>query len=154
MKDRVFQLCDQVREAAYSIHRYLGPGHLEKVYGNALVHRLRSPGLDVKQQHPLTVRDEGGTVIGELFADLFIEGQRIVGLKAARAFCDEHVAQLLGHLRASRTEHRAPVNFDAPKFAIKKFVVSESPPAAGTSFRSVFTPCFASLCVLCGPSLR
>jgi len=68
MKDRVFQLCDVVRETGYAIHRYHGPGHLEKVYENALVHRLRKLGLDVKQQHPLTVYDEDGTVLGEYFA--------------------------------------------------------------------------------------
>ncbi len=40
-KDPVFQLCDVVRETAFAIHKFLGPGHLEKVYKNALVHRLR-----------------------------------------------------------------------------------------------------------------
>ncbi|WP_416180953.1 GxxExxY protein [Chloroflexus sp.] len=42
------QLCDIVRETAYAIHRYHGPGHLEKVDDNALVHRLTKLGLDVK----------------------------------------------------------------------------------------------------------
>ncbi len=41
MKDRVFQLCDIVRETSFAIHKFLGPGHLEKVYENALVHRLK-----------------------------------------------------------------------------------------------------------------
>ena len=57
------QLCDVVRETAYPIHAYHGHGHLEKVYENALAHRLRKAGLDVKQQHPITVLDEDGTVI-------------------------------------------------------------------------------------------
>jgi hypothetical protein len=45
-------LCDQVRETAYDIHLYQGHGHLEKVYENALAHRLRKAGLDVKQVSP------------------------------------------------------------------------------------------------------
>ena len=76
------QLCDVIRETAYAIHVYHGHGHLEKVYENALVHRLRKLGLDVKQQHPLTVMDEDGTVIGEYFADMLIEERLIVELKA------------------------------------------------------------------------
>ena len=44
------ELCDVVRETAYAIHVYHGHGHLEKVYENALAHRLRKAGLDVKQQ--------------------------------------------------------------------------------------------------------
>jgi hypothetical protein len=66
MKDRPFQLTDIVRETSYAIHRYHGCGHLEKVYENALVHRLRKLGLKVEQQRTLTVYDEDGTVIGEI----------------------------------------------------------------------------------------
>jgi GxxExxY protein len=153
MKDRVFRLCDVVRETGYAIHCYHGPGHLEKVYENALVHRLRKLGLDVKQQHPLTVYDEDGMVLGEYFADLLIENCLVVELKAARALADEHTAQILGYLRASRIEHGLLVNFGAAKFAIQKFVMSEataSPPAPGRSFLSLF---FASFCALCGHSI-
>jgi GxxExxY protein len=39
-------LCDQIRQISYQIHQYHGHGHLEKVYENALVHRLRKAGLD------------------------------------------------------------------------------------------------------------
>src|SRR6058998_722988 len=99
------QLCDLVRQIAYDIHIYHGHGHLEKVYENALAHRLRLLGLDVKQQHPLTVRDEDGTVIGEYYADLLINNELIVELKAARTWADEHVAQLLGYLKSARIEH-------------------------------------------------
>lgn len=44
MKD-VKALCDQVRQTAYDFHVYHGHGHLEKVYENALAHRLRKAGL-------------------------------------------------------------------------------------------------------------
>lgn len=72
MKD-VKRLCDQVRQTAYNIHRYHGHGHPEKVYENALAHRLRKIGLDVNQQHPLTVYDEDGTRLGDYLADLVVE---------------------------------------------------------------------------------
>ena len=48
------ELCELVRETAYAIHVYHGHGHLEKVYENALAHRLGKAGLKVKQQHPIT----------------------------------------------------------------------------------------------------
>jgi len=59
-------------------------------------------------------------------ADLFIENQLIVELKAVRAVVDEHVAQLLGYLRASRIEHGLLVNFGAPKFQIKKYILNDA----------------------------
>ena len=41
----VMELCDVVRETAYAIHVYHGHGHLEKVYENALAHRLQDAGV-------------------------------------------------------------------------------------------------------------
>ena len=124
MKDKVFQLCDTIREAAYSLHRFLGPGHLEKVYENGLFHRLCKHGLQVRVQFPLAVFDEDGTVLGEYFADLFVESILIIELKAAKSITDEHTAQLLGYLRASQIEHGLLINFGSPTFQIKKFIMS------------------------------
>jgi len=128
MKD-IMALCDVVRETAYAIHEYHAHGHLEKVYENALVHRLRKAGLDVKQQCPIKVYDEDGTEIGDYFADLIIEGCLIVELKASKTIASEHTAQLLGYLRASGIEHSLLINFGSFKFQIKKYALS----ALGTS---------------------
>ena len=120
------ELCDMVRETAYAIHVYHAHGHLEKVYENALAHRLRKAGLKVVQQHPLTVLDEDGTVIGEYFADLLVEDTLVVELKACRALADEHTAQILGYLKSSRREHGLLINFGSYKFQIQKYVMSEN----------------------------
>ena len=121
----IMGLCDVVRETGFAIHCFHKNGHLEKVYENALAHRLRKVGLEVKQQHPLKVFDEDGTLIGDYNADLFIDNRLIVELKASKALADEHVAQLLGYLRASRNEHGLLMNFGAPKFQVKKYALSD-----------------------------
>ena len=112
----IFELCDIVRETGFAVHQYLRNGHLEKVYRNAMTHRLRKHGIQVIPEHPLAVHDEDGTLLGDFQADLFIEGILIVELKAARAVADEHVAQLLGYLRCSRIEHGLLMNFGAQRF--------------------------------------
>jgi GxxExxY protein len=117
-------LCDLVRQTAYDIHVYHGNGHLEKVYENALAHRLRKAGCDVKQQHQLKVQDEDGTEIGNYAADLFVNNQLIVELKAAKTIADEHTAQTLGYLKASRIEHDLLINFGSYRFQIRKYVLS------------------------------
>jgi GxxExxY protein len=50
------------------------------VYENALAHRLHKLGPDVKQQHPLKVYNEDGTLFGEYVADLLVENSLIVEL--------------------------------------------------------------------------
>ena len=124
MTSDIMKLCDVVRETAYAIHVYHGHGHLEKVYENALSHRLRKAGLAVEQQKPLTVYDEDGTVIGEYFADLVVENRLIVELKACKSLAEEHVAQVLGYLRSARIEHGLLINFGSYKFQMKKYALS------------------------------
>ena len=121
----IFVLCDQVREISFALHQYLRHGHLEKVYENGLAHRLRKAQMKVEQQYPLKVYDEDGTVLGEYFADLFVEECLIVELKACKALAPEHTAQLLGYLRACHIEHGLLVNFGAPKLQIKKYALSD-----------------------------
>jgi GxxExxY protein len=118
------QLCDIIRETAFAIHCYHRNGHLEKVYENALVHRLTKQGLQALQQHPLVVYDEDGTILGEYFPDLYVEDCLIVELKAVRAIADEHVAQILGYLKSSRVETGLLINFGASKLSIKKYLMT------------------------------
>ncbi len=120
------RLCDTIRETSFAIHRYHRNGHLEKIYQNALVHRLRKLGITVEPQHQLNVFDEDGTLLGEFYADLFVEGKLIVELKACRELADEHVAQLLGYLRSSHIEDGLLINFGAPKLQIRKYVLGQS----------------------------
>lgn len=119
------ELCDIVRETSFAIHRFHRNGHLEKVYENALAHRLRKQGMDVKQQHPLKVYDEDGTVLGDYYADLVVDGCLIVELKAVRAIAQEHIAQLLGYLASSRIETGLLTNFGAAKLYVKKYLQSK-----------------------------
>lgn len=150
MKD-IMELCDVVRETGYAIHCYHKNGYLEKVYENALANRLRKAGLDVKQQHPLNVYDEDGTLIGEYNADLFIDNRLIVELKAARTLADEHVAQLLGYLRASRIERGLLINFGASKFQVKKYALNNTKQSNRLlSVVGLLLPLFASFALFRG----
>ena len=118
------ELCDVVRETSFAIHTYHKNGHLEKIYENALVHRLRKRGLKVEQQFPLCVYDEDGTVLGEYYADLFVEDRLIVELKACKTIANEHVAQILGYLKSSRVETGLLINFGAAKLYVKKYLMT------------------------------
>jgi GxxExxY protein len=124
----VFELCDQVRSTAFDLHRHLRHGHLEKVYENGLLHRLQRQGLSAVSQCPLWVRDRDGTPIGEYFADILVEDVLIIEVKAVKCLLSEHLAQVLGYLRASGKEHALLVNFGAPRLEIRKLVLSSQEP--------------------------
>src|SRR5215212_6975278 len=119
----IFALCNIIRETSFDIHRYLRSGHREQIYENALVHRLRKQGVSVEQQQEIRVYDEDGTVLGNLKADLLVETRLICEIKGARMIVDEHIAQVLGYLRASKLEHGLLINFGGPRLEIKKLIL-------------------------------
>ena len=116
------QLADTIRQTAFEAHTFLRHGHNEKVYENSLRNRLQRKNLAVEQQVPIAVHDEDGSLLGEFVADLLVNREFIVELKAVRALADEHTAQLLGYLRASRLEHGMLINFGSPRIQFQKYI--------------------------------
>ena len=120
----ILTLCNIVRQTSFEIHTYLRNGHREQIYENALAHRLRKRGITVEQQQEVRVFDEDGTCLGHLKTDLFIENRLICEIKGVRALLDEHTAQLLGYLRASRIEHGLLINFGGARLQVRKYVLT------------------------------
>jgi GxxExxY protein len=52
------------------------------------------------------------------------EEQHVAEIKACKALLDEHVAQILGYLRASGIEHGLLINFGPGKFEIRKLILT------------------------------
>jgi GxxExxY protein len=78
----------------------------------------------VAQQQRIRVFDEDDTVLGDLTADLLIEARLICEIKGVRTIVDEHIAQLLGYLRAARIEHGLLINFGGPRLQVKKLILT------------------------------
>lgn len=142
--DDMMKLCNTVRETAYAIHQYHGNGYLEKVYENALANRLRKAGFKVEQQYQLKIRDEDGSDIGEYFADLLLEDELIIELKACTDINNEHKAQLLNYLKGAHKEHGLLINFGSYRFFIKKFARTPKKNLSN-KLTSIIPPFFAFL---------
>ena len=117
------QLSDIVRQTSYDIQSYLGYGLFEKIYENALVHRLRKQGLKAEQQVPIEIYDEDGTHLGSYIVDLLIEDYLLAELKSVRTLNANHENQIFGYLRAMRLEHGVLINFGSARFEMRKFII-------------------------------
>jgi GxxExxY protein len=106
--------------AFYTVYNSLGYGFLEKVYENALAIELRKNGHKVEPQHPIRVYYDG-QVVGEYFADLVVDDQVIVEIKAVTKPLKEHEAQLLNYLKATPYKVGLLLNF-GPKPVIRRKV--------------------------------
>jgi len=112
----------QIRGAVYEVNKVLGSGFLEKVYERALLVELRSRGLKAECQVSVKVHYKG-EVVGEYFADIVVEDQVIIELKAVEQLQKIHEAQLLNYLKATGYKIGLLVNFTHPKAEIKRFIV-------------------------------
>jgi len=106
----------------YTIISALGTGFLEKVYENALSHEIRKVGLKALQQHPIKVMYDG-VEVGEYVADILVDDQVVVELKAVRALDNIHRAQCLNYLKATGYRVCLLVNFGAPKLEVRRIVL-------------------------------
>ena len=116
------ELTYQIRGAVFEVNRILGSGFLEKVYEKALIIELLVRGLRAESQVPIEVIYKG-EVVGEYFADIVVEDQVIIELKAVEQLQKIHEAQLLNYLKATGYKIGLLVNFTHPKAEIKRFVV-------------------------------
>ncbi|MBK8793310.1 MAG: GxxExxY protein [Holophaga sp.] len=110
---------EHVIGCAFRVANTLGPGFLEKVYENALLHELRKRELDVKAQQGIEVWYDG-VVVGEFAVDLLVENRILVELKACAALTDAHVAQGLNYLAATGLKTCLLLNFGAPKVEVRR----------------------------------
>ncbi|MBP7077878.1 MAG: GxxExxY protein [Bacteroidales bacterium] len=104
------ELSSKIIECFYRVYNTLGYGFLEKVYENALKLELEKSGLMVDRQKPIKVF-YNSIVVGEYFADLIVNNQIIIELKAAEAICEEHEFQLINYLKATKIEIGLLLNF-------------------------------------------
>jgi GxxExxY protein len=111
-----------INGAIFEVNRVLGSGFLEKVYENALLIELQKRGLDSKNQVPIKVTYKG-IEVGEYFADIVVNNQVILELKAIQSLEKIHEAQILNYLKATSFKIGMLVNFSHPKAQIKRFVL-------------------------------
>lgn len=114
------ELTEKIIGCAFTVHNKLGPGFLEKVYENALRIELLKAGLTVKQQEPISVNYDGH-VVGEYYADLWVEEKVVVELKAALALVKEHEVQLVNYLTATGIDLGLLLNFGSSVQVKRKF---------------------------------
>ncbi len=116
------ELTYQINGAIFEVNRVLGAGFLEKVYEYALLLELLDRGLKAQSQHPIKVTYKGKEV-GEYYADIVVENQVILEIKAVDSLQKIHEAQLLNYLKATGYKIGLLVNFTHPKAEIRRFIL-------------------------------
>ncbi len=116
------ELSGQIRDAAYAVYSYLGPGFLEKVYENALAYELRKLGLKCLQQIPLKVYYKDNVIIGDYDADLLVEDKIIVELKVVESLANVHFSVVKHYLTTTKLQLGLLINFGPNGLDFKRVI--------------------------------
>jgi len=113
------KLTETVIGLAMKVHRVLGHGFLESVYRRALCLELGKPDLAFEAESRLKVFYEQ-TVVGEFVADVIVDRQLILELKAASALSKADEQQLVNYLKATGINTGLLLNFGTPSLEFKR----------------------------------
>lgn len=105
-----------VVDAAFRLHRGVGPGLLESVYESLLTAMLERRGLRVERQVLVEFDFDGIHFSEGLRLDLLIDGTLVVELKSVERLAPVHPKQLLTYLRLLNLPLGLLINFGAPTF--------------------------------------
>jgi GxxExxY protein len=102
----------KIVDAAIQVHKVLGPGLLESVYRECLIHELRKRGLSVRAEVDIPIVYDGVKLTSILRLDLLVNDEVIVELKSIEDILAVHRGQLLSYLRLSQKRLGLLMNFN------------------------------------------
>lgn len=111
--------------AAYIIHKNLGPGLLENVYEVCFCHELNKAGFLAERQVPTPIVYDGIKFDVALRLDILVSDLVVCELKAVDTMNPVFEAQLLSYLKLTKKRLGFLINFNVPviKNGIKRIVL-------------------------------
>lgn len=115
----------QIVDAAFTVHKRLGPGLLENIYEVCFCYELEKRKLNVKRQVDIPIKYDNVVFDEGLRLDVLVEDLIICELKAVDKMNPVWNAQILSHLRMLDKRLGFLINFNVPKIkdGIKRIIL-------------------------------
>ena len=126
------ELTGRIIGAAIQVHKALGPGFLESIYGKAFAVELRTAGIPFERERDVPILYRGEQV-GIHRLDFFVGGEIIVELKAVSGLEDVHFTVVKSYLSAVGKRHGLILNFSKPALEIRRVITETSSFLGGAS---------------------
>ena len=126
LSEREEWLGKEIVDAAYQVHKELGPGLLEKIYETCFCYELDKKGIPNRRQVDLPISYKNELFFEDgLRMDVFVDGLVICELKAVQEIHPLWIAQIISHLKLTKRSLGYLINFNVPRIkdGIKRFVV-------------------------------
>lgn len=125
LSEREEVIAQKIVDAAYRVHKQLGPGLLERVYEVCFCHELSKRGLKYQRQVDIPIEYDGMVFDEGLRIDVLVEDSIICELKAVDEMNAVWEAQVLSHLKLTNNRLGFLINFNVPiiKDGTRRFIL-------------------------------
>ena len=108
------QIATDIVDAAFNVHKNLGPGLIESVYEVCFCHKLSKRNLRFNRQVTIPIVYDGITLSETLRLDVLVENLVICELKATETMPPVYLSQLLTYLKLANKRLGFLINFNVP----------------------------------------
>lgn len=126
LSEREEFLGKEIVDAAYKVHKELGPGLLEKIYESCFCYELELKGISYNRQVDLPISYKNKLFFDDgLRMDVFVDELVICELKSVVEINPIWLAQIISHIKLTKLRLGYLINFNVPliKDGIKRFVI-------------------------------
>ena len=119
------RIATDIVDAAFNVHKNLGPGLIESVYEVCFCHELSKRNLRFQRQVMIPIVYDGITLSETMRIDVLVEDLVICELKATETMPPVYLSQLLTYLKLANKRLGFLINFNVPtiKQGIKRVVL-------------------------------
>ncbi|OGC01497.1 GxxExxY protein [candidate division KSB1 bacterium RBG_16_48_16] len=107
-------LTEKIIGLAIEVHRFLGPGLLESTYRKCLCYEFDKNGLPYKEEVPIPIKYKELLIDNAYRADIIVEAEIILEIKAVENILPVHEAQLLTYIKLNKSKLGLILNFNVP----------------------------------------
>jgi GxxExxY protein len=108
---------------AMEIHRILGRGFSEIVYKDAMEYELQKREIDHEREKEYAIRYKEIILPHKFYADFVVFNAVILEIKAKKGSADEHYAQTINFLAASKCKVGLVLNFGEASLVFKRVIL-------------------------------
>ena len=125
LSDREEFLASKLVDISIGIHKELGPGLLESVYGKCFYYEMTKRGIFFEKQKEVPIIYQSLRIDDGLRLDLLLDDLVIVEFKAQENYHPVWEAQLLSYLKLTKKRLGFIINFHVPlmKDGIKRIIL-------------------------------
>ncbi len=119
LKDETYSIIGLCME----VHKVLGKGHNENVYGDALEYEFKMNNVPYEREKQYNINYKDIVLPRYYFSDFTVFGEIILELKAIQTLTSSETKQVLNYLAASKNKIGLLVNFGEDSLKYKRLIL-------------------------------